>query len=129
MTARRLKTTEVAAIRQQLYIRQGGICPLCKTKIPRLPDACLDHDHDSGLIRAVLCRNCNGVEGKIRNLVRRARRGMPYEEYLNRVGLYWKAFGEHNPHRLYHPTHRTADEKREIRNRKARERRKTRARK
>lgn len=119
---RRIKTSEVSIIKHRLYDKQKGICPLCETKMPSLVNACLDHDHDTGLIRSVLCRNCNGIEGKIKNLVRRARRGMEYEQYLGRIILYWM---HHKTDRtgLYHPTHKTADEKREARNRKARERR------
>lgn len=120
---RRIKASEVIGIKNRLYDQQKGICPLCDTKIPTLANACLDHDHDTGLIRSVLCRNCNGIEGKIKNLVRRARRGMDYERYLGKIILYWM---HHNTDRtgLYHPTHKTEDEKRETRNRKARERRK-----
>lgn len=120
---RRLKSSEVSIVKKTLYDRQKGICPLCETKIPALVNACLDHDHDTGLIRAVLCRNCNGIEGKIKNLVRRARRGMEPKNYLGKVIMYWM---HHETDRtgLYHPTHKTEDERREIRNRKARERRK-----
>lgn len=119
---RRLKSTEVSVVKNELYRRQQGICPLCDTKIPRLQDACLDHDHDSGLIRSVLCRNCNGIEGKIKNLVRRARRGMPYPNYLGKMILYWQ---HHATDRtgLLHPTHKTEQEKRDLRNKKARMRR------
>ncbi|QXP44072.1 recombination endonuclease VII [Stappia phage SI01] len=118
---RRLKTTEVAQVTNTLYIKQSGVCPLCATKMVR-SGACLDHDHDTGLVRSVLCRNCNGIEGKIKNLVRRARRGSPYTEYLGRVILYWL---HHETDRtgMYHPSHKSSDEKREARNRKARERR------
>ena len=122
MTARRLKTTEVAEVRKQLYIQQQGVCPLCDTKM-NFKDTCLDHDHTTGLIRAVLCRNCNGIEGRIKNLVRRARRGMPYGHYLGKVILYWQKH-DNATHRIYHPSHKTEDEKRIALNRKARERRK-----
>jgi hypothetical protein len=28
--------------------------------------ACIDHDHDTGITRGVLCRNCNSNEGIIK---------------------------------------------------------------
>jgi hypothetical protein len=85
-------------------------------------EACLDHDHKSGLIRGVLCRNCNGIEGKIFNLANRAKRTLTTKDYLGRVILYW--IKHETDHRgLYHPLHRTVEEKRLRTNRKARERR------
>ncbi|QWY83422.1 recombination endonuclease VII protein [Rhizobium phage RHph_X3_9] len=116
---RRIKTTEVAIIKKQIYDLQGGICSLCRTRMFNLSDACLDHDHDSGLIRGVLCRNCNGIEGKIKNLVTRARRGMDYKDYLGQIILYWIRH-ETDQTGLYHPTHKTDDEKRLLRNKRAR---------
>lgn len=119
LTRRRIKTSEVAIVKKRLYDRQGGICPLCETKMHNLTDACLDHDHDSGLIRGVLCRNCNGIEGKIKNLVTRARRGMEYANYLGKIILYWHQHATDQTG-LYHPTHKTDDEKRLLRNKRAR---------
>lgn len=119
LARRRLKTTEVSVVKKRLYDKQEGICPLCETKMQNLSDACLDHDHDSGLIRGVLCRHCNGIEGKIKNLVTRARRGMAFENYLGKIIMYWM---HHQTDRtgLYHPTHKTEDEKRLLRNKRAR---------
>jgi hypothetical protein len=52
---------------------QGGQCPLCANpidfKVPK--EGVIDHDHDSGEIRGVLCRGCNGAEGKVFNAVAR----------------------------------------------------------
>lgn len=122
LTRRRIKTTEVSVVKKRLYDNQNGQCKICGTRMDALPDACLDHDHDSGLLRDVLCRNCNGIEGKIKNLVTRARRGMEYKDYLGRVILYWI---RHETDRtgLYHPTHKSDDEKRLLRNKRARTKR------
>jgi len=84
-----------------------------------IDDACLDHCHVTGQIRGVLCRNCNGIEGKVFNLARRAKREYTPIWWINRLSAYWK---EHlaAPSGIYHPTHKDLDEKRIIKNKKAR---------
>lgn len=71
------------------------------------------------MIRGVLCRNCNGIEGKIKNLVTRGRRGMLHQDYLGQVLRYWILHSSDQTGLLY-PTHLTDDEKRIKRNTKAR---------
>ena len=46
---------------EQIYDAQGGRCALCSRAIPREPgNQCnLDHDHESGEVRGLLCRTCN----------------------------------------------------------------------
>ncbi|MEW2359915.1 endonuclease VII domain-containing protein [Spirillospora sp. NPDC029432] len=39
---------------------QGGICPICL----RVPAAHVDHDHETGLFRGLLCFRCNGALGQ-----------------------------------------------------------------
>lgn len=119
LVRRRLKTTEVSLVKKRLFDQQKGKCMICEAQMVHLPDACLDHDHTSGLVRDVLCRNCNGIEGKIKNLVTRARRGMEYKDYLGKIILYWIRH-EIDRTGLYHPTHKSEDEKRELRNKRAR---------
>ena len=74
-----VKTTEVPKIRQDLLEKQGYFCPLCGKKIE---DAVLDHQHrlrkaqtlgedGAGMIRGVLCRQCNALEGKVWNAMNR----------------------------------------------------------
>lgn len=118
---RRLLTKEIPIATRSLLLRQGEQCALCKQKLT-LATACLDHDHKTGLIRGVLCRNCNGIEGKIHNLVTRARRGAAHKDWLGALILYW-IHHETDRTRLFHPTHKDEDEKREARNKKARQRR------
>lgn len=70
-------------------------------------------------MRAALCRNCNGIEGKVYNLANRGKRGRTVNDFLKRILAYWELHSDPaNP--VYHPSHKTEDEKREERNKKAR---------
>jgi hypothetical protein len=47
---------------------QAGRCLICKVQLPeRLGSRHLDHDHESGKIRGVLCIDCNHGLGKFRD--------------------------------------------------------------
>lgn len=116
---KRLKAKDIPQVRDEIASVQGGLCAICQTK---LEEKCLDHDHKTGLIRSVLCRNCNGIEGKIFNLCRRGKRNRNEKDYLIDILSYW-TFHAENPRPLMHPNHKTQDEKRLARNRKARLRR------
>lgn len=47
----------------------------------------LDHNHDNGLIRGVLCRNCNQAEGRIRKWLEAIAKpnGLPLVEVVRRL--------------------------------------------
>ena len=75
----RLKTTEIKTLREKLANEQGNVCPLCGKP---LTEPCLDHQHKrrktdepgvdgAGLVRGVLCRDCNALEGRIWNAMDR----------------------------------------------------------
>lgn len=75
----KLKTTEIKALREKISAEQGGVCPLCGKP---LKEPCLDHQHKrrktdepgvdgAGLVRGVLCRDCNALEGRIWNAMDR----------------------------------------------------------
>lgn len=115
----RLTNSQVLPYKARLVAMQGGRCAICRHAITAGADSCLDHDHKTGACRGALCRNCNGIEGKVKNLATRAKRDGTYEWWLERLLLYYKAFKE-NPTNVFHPLHRTDDEKRLLRNKRAR---------
>lgn len=99
-------------------------CALCPVKLtPDDENACLDHDHITGDIRGVLCRNCNQMEGKVHNCSRRAKRDGTSLEWLKRLVAYIE-YHKANPSGIWYYTHKTADEKRLLKNKRARKARK-----
>ncbi len=43
----------------QLLDKQGNKCGICRCNYDRASRFHVDHDHDTGLIRGLLCRKCN----------------------------------------------------------------------
>jgi len=95
---KQLKNKDIKSLRDELLKEQGGICPLCKTKIKE-GEATLDHQHKTnaeeigvngaGLIRGVLCRNCNSAEGSMLSKYKRAGVYLKdYPEFLRNLADY-----------------------------------------
>lgn len=120
----RVKTSAIAGIRKDLVIAQGGRCVLCKNKLVGTKRPALDHDHCTGFIRDALCINCNGMEGKVFNLARRAGGTGNESIWLESLLAYYEKHVVPQHGGMIHPTHKTADEKRIQRNTKARNKRK-----
>ena len=120
----RLKPKDVARVRDILRKKQGNKCMLCQRSFDDLDpkDAVLDHDHRTGCVRGVLCRNCNGMEGKIWNRANRAKQSMTVIEWATRLVKYWTLYSTDQTGFL-HPTHKTEAEKKAALATKARVRR------
>ena len=101
----RLKPKEVQGYRKKLLLEQDGKCVLCTKKIYKGQDA-LNHCHDSGRVRAVLHRNCNSSEGRIKHWANRS--GYNPVLFLQAVIKHWNGDYQHLP---FHPNHRTDTEK------------------
>lgn len=111
-------------MRAQLLASQLGRCALCKLPVKPSADV-LDHDHETGAIRAALHRGCNALLGKVENNYKRY--GVEsLSAFANGVAAYLQAH-ETNRTGLLHPTHKTDDEKRLRRNKLAAASRKRRA--
>lgn len=108
----RIRPKDIPAVKARISKQQGAKCALCLQPFSAAEDkdCVLDHDHKTGRIRSALCRNCNGIEGKIYNLANRAKRTMTVQEWLERLLKYYK-YHETDRHGLIHPTHKTLAEK------------------
>jgi Recombination endonuclease VII len=60
----------------ELVVRQGGVCAICGRPDPEH----LDHDHETGAVRGVLCFNCNGGLGQFRDSIDALRSAASYLE-------------------------------------------------
>lgn len=115
----KLKTSQVKEYRSQQLIKQCNLCALCGEQLAP-QEAVLDHDHKSGLVRQVLHRGCNSLLGKIENSLPRSRvdirrlKGIAH----NLIGYMTKQHTE-----VFHPTHKTVEEKKARAKRLARKRR------
>ena len=50
----------------QMYENQNGVCAICKNEGDgKWKKLCVDHDHETGRVRQLLCRNCNMVLGQV----------------------------------------------------------------
>ena len=47
--------TFIKGQKQQLLSDQNGLCAICKSST----NLVVDHDHSTGKVRGILCRNCN----------------------------------------------------------------------
>lgn len=52
----------------RMYLSQDEACATCKNKLPnKFRYLAVDHDHDTGRIRGLLCNTCNRVLGMIKD--------------------------------------------------------------
>jgi hypothetical protein len=118
---KRLKPADIPPFREAGLSAQGGIDPI--TGLPIL-DPVADHDHASGRMRRVLDRRTNAWEGSVVSSFRRRgmlKMGANLPGCLRALADYLETDWSANP---LHPTHRTAEEKKAKRNRRARLKRK-----
>ena len=105
----KLKSKDIATVRESLLNQQGNYCAIC-CNTPLRP--VLDHNHaEPGNVRGVLCNGCNIMEGKIFNNHKRyGIKDLP--SWLNQLSSYLLKH-QHNPSDLIHPTYFTPNERKE----------------
>lgn len=97
----RITYQEIKEVREQLLDEQGWICPLCEERIKR-NEAVLDHDHETGRIRAAIHRGCNRAEGKCAYWLKTIKKGKALV-FLRNLLVYWTADYSDLP---IHPNHK-----------------------
>lgn len=116
----KVRPKDLAAFRIKLLADQGGKCAITGQKLT--PDtAVVDHCHRTGEIRGVLHRGVNTLLGNLEN--NRARAGLSddvlFAKFLKGVLQYLHTARTG----VLYPTHKTEEEKRVARNKRARARR------
>lgn len=71
-----------AAAFLEMLEAQNGCCALCEVSLEGRPTTRIhvDHCHDTGVVRGILCPNCNSALGKFGDSVERLRRAIRYLE-------------------------------------------------
>lgn len=81
----------------RLYERQHGACALCGESLSRLDPAGrsyhIDHDHETGIVRGLLCGHCN--RWAVAALEKFGERGVAYAT-ITPIDLYLQANAEKN---------------------------------
>ncbi|AWD90697.1 recombination endonuclease VII [Pseudomonas phage Achelous] len=64
------KASDLPRIKAELIAKQNGLCPITGRSLRGMTSSnvVVDHNHQTGIIRAALPRGVNGLEGKLRNL-------------------------------------------------------------
>lgn len=114
----RLTQAATKAYREAKLKEQGGRCALTGYTLSPA-EAVLDHCHTTGNVRGVIHRGVNALLGKLENNHKRYGVALPQVIAMGE-GLreYLTKDYSGNP---FHYTHRTEDEKRELRNKRARD--------
>lgn len=63
---------------------QGYVCAICGAP-PKRKALAVDHDHNTGRVRAMLCHPCNGALGLMRDDPERLRKAIAYLEHHDSV--------------------------------------------
>jgi hypothetical protein len=63
---------------ETMLIAQNGCCASCNDPMIGPKDPCVDHDHKTGKVRALLCGACNRALGHARENVHRLQKSVRY---------------------------------------------------
>jgi Recombination endonuclease VII len=65
---------------ERMLTEQGGLCAVCRTDTPGRgkPSWNVDHDHETGAVRGLLCHNCNMALGMLGDCVETAQALVSY---------------------------------------------------
>lgn len=64
-----------------LFLSQNGVCAICA--LPPKTILCVDHNHETGKVRGLLCKACNNTIGSAQDDAQRLRNAIKYLETHN----------------------------------------------
>lgn len=114
--ARKISRSQLRAHTMKILKEQGGVCAICDREINlkvmgNKSDYVMDHCHDTGLLRGVLHRGCNGALGKAENAI--ASWSGVGGDMDNIIAWMRKAIAYYDKgfHPVIYPDHKTKEEK------------------
>ena len=114
----RLNARQLKEWREATWLAQDKRCAITGYTISP-SEAVADHDHSTGHLRGVLHRGVNALLGKCENNYRRYGLSIPMLRAMApAIADYIERDYSAN---VFYPSHRTEDEKRELRNKRARD--------
>ena len=116
---RQLTVAQTPNILKQLVAKQGHVCAICGKPFTNVDRAVLDHCHTSGFIRGALHNSCNGAEGRVKSKAQMGHKGVKSDDYIIGLAAYLKVHKKIQHPLIYH-SHKTEDQKRLAKNKKAR---------
>ena len=99
------KTKDLPSIRLVLLKNQSNKCLICQEPLGNdTKNQHVDHDHDTGIIRGVLCMRCNLLEGMMKHKFNRSglKKTTDYKLWLRNLIVYLD-----NKTEYYHPSYTT----------------------
>jgi len=115
----KLTTAKLTVVRAAMVRQQKGLCAVCGNPFTKKDIPAVDHCHKTGVIRGVLHISCNQAEGRVRSRASMGHSGVSQDDFLIGLGNYLEKHKTPQTQYIY-PTHKTEDEKRLARNKKAR---------
>lgn len=81
---------------EEIWLTQEGVCAICRkaetsSSYGRVRNLCVDHDHETGLVRGLLCSGCNVLVGYYERLLADKELSQKVSDYLkldNAVALF-----------------------------------------
>lgn len=70
----------------KMFIKQGGKCAICaKLELFLDKTLCIDHNHETGEVRALLCSSCNSALGLFKENIKSLQTAINYLKYYNKI--------------------------------------------
>lgn len=119
----KLKAKEVVELKKEYLSKQGYRCPLCRGSHVGIPlsKLALDHCHDTGFCRGLLCMGCNRVDGIVKKAILqwgKTRDLKGQVEYVKNLANYLETSLK-NPSRVTYHLHKTPEKEMELKKKRA----------